>query len=171
MRLRARCVSSVAALLVGGSVPAAPGASAQTLEVSQAFVDLPAPDLADYDAERSRPAAFTLSVTSCGAAGCEVTLENPQLASSVAIELEWRLLDVGQVGEGDADCSPAVALSAWQTLGAAPVPIMETGPVSAGLACVASVEVRARDLAWSVHELTTPATAYWRELGFRAVER
>lgn len=145
---------------------------AQTLEVSQIFVDLPAPDLAAYDAGRSLSAQLTLLVTACsGATGCEVTLENPQMASAVPIDLEWRALEVSQTGEGDAGCGPLVAMLIWQPLASSPVPVMETGAVAEGLACMATIEVRARALAWSVHEFTTPASSYWREVVVRVTER
>lgn len=148
------------------------GVSAQTLEVSQTFVDLPYPDVAAYDAGRSGPVAFTLSVTACGSVGgCDVTLENPQAASAVPIDVEWRLVDVSQVGDGDAGCAASTALLTWQSLASLPDPIMETGVVAGDLACVATLETRADGLAWSVHEYTMPATTYWRELTFRVSER
>lgn len=167
--LRGRGVLALAAVVFAAAVP---GAGAQSIEVSQAFVDLPTPDLAAYDAERSLSVSFTVTVTACGAvAGCEMTLENPQVASVVPIDLEWRVLDVSQAGDGDAGCLPSVALSVWQPLGSIPEPTMETATVAGDVACVATIETRAQGLSWSVHEYTTPATTYWRDLTFRVSER
>lgn len=173
MRARVRGLAAAVPFL-GAVTFLAPvqGVSAQTLEVSQIFVDLPAPDVAAYDAGRSTPIAFTLSVTACASmVGCEITLENPQAASAVPIDLEWRLLEVSQVGDGDVGCGASVPLLSWRSLAASPEPIVQTGTVDGNLACVATLETRAAGLAWSVHQYTAPPTTYWRQLVFRATER
>jgi hypothetical protein len=49
---------------------------------------------------------------------------------------------------------------------------METGVVmDPGAACAAGVEVRATGVSYGQHQHTSPATTYWRELLFRAVEQ
>lgn len=167
MSVRARSLTVLVALLSSTS-----HGVAQTVEVSQTFVDLPAPNLAAYDAGQSLSAQLTISVTACGApAGCEVTLDNPHVASAVPIALDWRVLDVSQLGKGDAGCGESAALLTWQPLASIPVPIMETGLVADGLVCLATIETRARDLAWSAHEFTSPASSYWREFVVRVTER
>jgi hypothetical protein len=173
MRARVRDFVAAAAVLAPLTFLApVEDVSGQTLEVSQTFVDVPTPDVAAYDAGRSTSVAFTLSVTACASlAGCDVTLENPNAASAVPIDVEWRLLDVTQVGDGDAGCGVSAPLLSWQPLAASPAPIFETGTVDGNLACVASFETRAAGLAWSVHQYTAPSTTYWRELTFRVSER
>lgn len=146
-------------------------AGAQTITVSATSVDLPVPDTLAYDSGLSASAAFTAAVVECGAAsGCRVTLVNPLATSAVPLDLEWRLVSVDQTGTGSPGCTVLAPLDSWQPLGGSPVDLMDTAFFQdAGTGCVATVEVRASNLDYSVHEYTTPSTTYWRDLLFRVI--
>lgn len=167
MMLRAVLTLLLSAVLVW------PEATAQTMSVTATSVDLPAPDTVAYDAGVTPAGTFSVMVTGCtGLSGCRVTIENPGLASPVPIALEWRLVLVGQIGDGALGCEAQVALHLWQPLQAIPTAIMDTGVITeSGTQCVAGVEVRATGLSYSQHQYTSPPTTYWREVQFRTVEK
>lgn len=167
MRCCVPILSAIALLAAAGS------GGAQVMSVSTSSVDLPAPDTVAYDGGISSVGSFTVLVTTCaGASGCRVSIENPSAASPVPIDLQWRLMQVSQLGTGSLGCRALVPLLAWQALPAASQDLMDTAPVTdPGTACVAAIEVRAANVSYSAHQYTTPATTYWREVRFRTVER
>jgi hypothetical protein len=152
--------------------PPAPGFG-QTMVLSAGALDLPTPDGPAYDAGASLSGSFSVAVTECaGPLGCRVLIEDPNAASAVPIALEWRLVSVGQTGEGEAGCVAMSPLFTWQDLPASPAAVMDTGVIAGGgPACVAALDVRATTLSYSEHQYTSPVTTYWREVLLRALER
>jgi len=159
--------SVVAALLAALRLPS----GAQTLSVSATSVDLPTPDTIAYDSGFSSSTGFSVVVESCAdALGCDLTMENPFAASTIPLDVQWRLVAVGQTGTGSPGCVARATLLAWQSLGGTPADLMNTGPFTdVGTSCVATVEVRANNLSYADHQYTTPTTTYWRDLLFRVV--
>jgi hypothetical protein len=101
-----------------------------------------------------------------------VTIENPNVASTPPVNVQWRLVSVAQVGSGDLGCTAIAPLLAWQGLPAGPVTIMDTGVVSVpGTACTAGLELRAAGVSYSTHLFASPASTYWRDALVRAVEK
>jgi hypothetical protein len=161
-------VACVALMTVGAT------AGAQVMSVSSSSVTLQPPDTTTYDLGLTPAASFTVMVTGCaGSSGCRTSLENPHLSSAVPINVQWRLSLVSQVGgSGSLGCAAVAPLLAWQSLGASPVTVMDTGIVSqAGAACVATLDVRATGVSYGVHQFTAAPTTYWREILFRVVEK
>lgn len=163
-----RLVAVLAALVVLPSL-----ATSQAMSVSASSITLPAPDTITYDGGVSATGAVSVMVTACaGILGCRVTVENPNTASMPAIDVQWRLVSVAQLGTGDLGCTPIAPLLTWQALPASPVVLMETALVSEpGTACTAALEVRAVGVSYSGHPFTSPASTYWRDLLLRASDK